>query len=323
MSKKFDFQINQYKILKPYHRSFGFKIFVFVGVMLILLLGANTWYNIHVQEEQLVEEVLMWANNVAQTVKYSTKIHMLENKKERVQETINYIVENTEGIERIRILDKKGKIRKTTVAGERGQVIDKPSHCSMCHTSGVPLIPPNKDKHTQIILRGKNNHRMASLTHTIYNEESCSTRCHKIHPPSQKVLGVFEVTMSLKDVDEKTAANKRRLIIISILSFLFILGNLGIMLFYFLIRPVNALLNGVRNLSHGNFEAKIPVYSTDELGRLSLSFNNMVKKLSKEMGYRKLLLYDNAMPEEKEDETKTKNNIKANNNGVGSSFEEI
>jgi len=323
MFKKFNSYREQYKILKPYYRSFGFKFFIFIGIMLLFLLGANIWYNSYVQEQQLIDEVLMWANNVAQTVKYSTKIHMLENKKEKVQETINYIVENTEGIELIRILDKKGKIRKTTVAGERGRIIDKRSHCSLCHASGVPLSTPKKDRHTHIIRPDKGNYRMASLTHTIYNEESCSNRCHNIHPSSQKVLGVFEVTMSLKDVDEKIAENKRRLIIISILSFLFILLNLGIMLFYFLIRPINALLNGVRNLSHGNFEAKIPVYSRDELGRLSKSFNNMVKKLSKEMGYRKLLLYDNAMPEQKEDETKTKNNIKINNNGVGSSFEEI
>ena len=327
MLKKFNIHRQQYKILKPYHRSFGFKIFVFIGFMLIFLFGANTWYNIHVQEEQLVEEVLMWANNVAQTVKYSTRIHMLENERERVQETINYIVANTEGIERIRILDKRGKIRKTTVQGERGRMIDKrDGQCALCHTNGVPLRTPDRDKHTRIIKPARGNYRMASLTHTIYNEESCSALCHQNHPEYQKVLGVFEVSMSLKDVDEKIAGNKRRLIHISIASFLFILTNLGIMLFYFLSRPVNALLNGVRSLSLGNFEAKIPVYSQDELGRLSQSFNNMVKKLSKEMGYRKLLLYDNATPEEQEDETKIKSNTGANSDGqntLGSSFEEI
>ena len=115
---------------------------------------------------------------------------------------------------------EKGKIRKTTVAGERGQIIDKRNHCSLCHTSGVPLNNPIKDKHTNILQPEKSNYRMASLTHTIYNEESCATRCHNIHPASRKVLGVFEVTMSLKDVDQKIARNKRRLILISIASFM-------------------------------------------------------------------------------------------------------
>ncbi len=329
MLKKLDLYKQQYKILYPFFRSFGFKLFIFIASMLFILVGVNTWYNIRTQERQLVEEVLMWTDNIAQTVKYSTRIHMLENNKEKVQETINYIAQNTEQIEQIRLFDKEGKIRKTTIQGERGEMVaNQADHCSLCHIEGKFSDPTERNRHTRIMQSRSGDHRVVSLTYAIDNEESCSIKCHQYHPETKKVLGVFEVTMSLQNVDEKIADYRRRLILISVISFIVIIINLGLMLFYFLIRPLNALLNGIHSLSVGDFKAEIPVYSNDEFGLISQSFNNMVEKLRKEVGYRKLLLYDSALPDQQKGEKTVQENegIKHNGQGhdsLGTSFEEI
>ena len=125
MLKKFELYKQQYKILKPYYYSFGFKLLVFIGVAMILLMTINTWYTIHFQEQQLKDEILIAMDNIAQTIKYSMRTNMLENKKEKVQNTINYITEQNKEIERIRIFDKKGKIKSTTLLEESGRTIDK------------------------------------------------------------------------------------------------------------------------------------------------------------------------------------------------------
>ncbi|MGA1868393.1 MAG: ATP-binding protein [bacterium] len=330
MWKKFNGYQQFLKHARLYFKSFGFKILVFIGFMLIFLIGVNTWYNIFVQEEQLIEEVLRWADNIAQTVKYSTRIHMLENRKEKVQETIHYIVEKTEGIEGIRLYDKKGTIRKTTIQAERGQIVERSAdQCLICHDRDTPYKECQFERHTRITQSESGDHRVVSLSHVIFNEDRCSVKCHQYHPADQKVLGVFEVIMSLKDLDEKIARNRGRLILISILFFTFIMGSLGFMFFHLFIRPVNMLLQGIQRLSLGDFKAEVPVFSDDEFGRISQSFNKMVEKLKKETAYHNLLLYDSTLSENPEDDPalRTKKEFGHNgnngNNGSKSSFEEI
>lgn len=281
--------------MKPYFQSFGFKLFVFIGVALTLLVLNATYYNIKVQEQQLIDEVLTGADNIAQTVKYVTRTYMLENRKEKVQETIVYIAEKTEGIERLRLFDKKGKIRKSTLPEERGKVFGKNAEqCAMCHSEGKPLEALERRRRIRITPSEDGGHRAVSLTYAIYNEKSCYAQCHDAHPKSRKVLGVFDITMSLRDVDKKIAGNRRYLIRFNVAAFLLIMTPLGAMLFFFLIRPMNALLRGIKDVSHGNFKTEIPVYTNDEFGRLSKSFNVMLKKLRREIEYGNLLMYDSA-----------------------------
>jgi len=60
---------------------------------------------------------------------------------------------------------------------------------------------------------------------------------------------------------------------------------------------MTALLGGVRDVSAGNYNTRVPVYASDEFGRLSRSFNRMAEKLRKESGYRSFLTYDTVAPE--------------------------
>lgn len=322
--------------MKSFFSSFGFKIFLFVGLMLVLLLGLNTWYNLHLHEQEFMQEVRLWAEQVAESVQYATRIHLEEKGKKRVQATLIDLAQRVEGIESIRIFDINGQIRSSTIPEERGQNLEKKSsHCLICHPRTGSTLPVPHNGQIQVRQDKNSDHRILRLTNIIYNEESCFLKCHQAHPRGQKVLGIFEITMSLQSVEAKIKRNKRYLIQFSILSFFFIMTNLGILLFYFLIRPVNALLKGVKNLSIGRFNVEIPVYSQDEFGRLSHSLNNMIGKLSKEVAYRHFLLYDNISPEDKDEvnETEKDDNPFLDNDKsdldnlgqdeVGSSFEDI
>ena len=293
-------------ILKTFYHSFGFKLFLYIGVALIILMGFDTWYTIHMQEQHLNEDILMAMNNITRTVQYATRIQMLENKKEDVQDTITHISKNTKGIERIRIFNKKGEITHSTVSEEKGRFRDKTARqCSVCHAGGDPFKKLDEERHTSIIPSETGEYRVVSLTYPIYNEPDCYTRCHESHPRTKTLLGIFEVTMSLKDVDEMIAQNRRHFILISTISFILIMAGLGLILFYSLVRPMNTLLTGIKNISQGIFTSDIPVYRKDEFARLAQSLNKMLEKLRKEVAYRNLLLYDDHLPEKMEEEEDT------------------
>ena len=49
-----------------------------------------------------------------------------------------------------------------------------------------------------------------------------------------------------------------------------------------IMRPLNELQTAVENMSHGNYETRVPVNSSDEIGRLSSTFNEMAEAIQRE-----------------------------------------
>ncbi|MFH1499888.1 MAG: ATP-binding protein [Verrucomicrobiota bacterium] len=285
-----------------------------------------TWYNLKVQERQLIDEVIISADNIAQTVNYATKAFMLEGRKEKVQESLLHIAEKTEGIERLRLFNKKGAIKKSTNLEERGTVFAKSAEpCANCHAGDQPSEILDRNRRVRNIMSEDGTHRAIGLTHAIYNEKSCAQSCHAVHPARQKVLGVLDITMSLANVDKKIAENRRHLIQFGGAAFLLIMTPLGVVLFWFLIRPVNALVQGIEAVSRGNIKAEIPVYTQEEFGRLAKSFNTMLVKLRREIEYGNLMMYDPVAIESKSAALPAKGPKpeQKKQDALGSTFEEI
>lgn len=88
-------------------------------------------------------------------------------------------------------------------------------------------------------------------------------------------LGVLSFLYSLEDVD--TLINK------SVILFI-IVGILGLFILYFIsfylskliLKPVQSLVNTSKEISKGNYDRQIDYVSSDEIGELTLSFNQMV-----------------------------------------------
>ncbi len=64
------------------------------------------------------------------------------------------------------------------------------------------------------------------------------------------------------------------------------IGLLGLLLFFVfrrqVLRPLHALAAGARRVSAGDFERPVACYSTDELGRLTAAFNQMMEQINQE-----------------------------------------
>ncbi|MFH1437195.1 MAG: ATP-binding protein [Pseudomonadota bacterium] len=282
-----------YKILKPFYRSLGFRLFVFIGVSLILLLGIGNWYASRLQEQQLDREVLVEMDNMADMVRLITKIHMLEKDKPDIQATIDDIVRNNRDVGAIRIFDKEGITKRTTVAGEEGKKLERGSdRCAVCHAGADAPQNAKDERLVRVAPSETGAGREARFYYAALNEEGCGGRCHESHSDGRRVLGVFEITMPLKEADDRIAAKRRHLAMFSAAFFLLIMAILTATLFHYYIRPINALLNGIRSISRDDFDREIPVYRKDEFGWLARSLNNMVKNLDRQIAYHELLMYD-------------------------------
>ncbi|MBU1099474.1 MAG: HAMP domain-containing protein [Bacteroidetes bacterium] len=117
------------------------------------------------------------------------------------------------------------------------------------------------------------------IINPIYNEETCSTAACHAHPSEKKVLGVLDVIICLKEVDQQLSENTLELLSSVIVAILGISFIIGFFVRRWVDKPVRSLVEATNNVAIGNLSFKIEEEGKDELSVLKKSFNNMTKKL--------------------------------------------
>lgn len=104
-----------------------------------LLFGLYGYWNLHTWRKSQQEIIFQSADRISDTIRRSIRYSMLRNQREDVFHIINTIGREN-GISRIRIFNKEGKISFSTDAKEVGQYVDKKAEaCYACHAQAQPL----------------------------------------------------------------------------------------------------------------------------------------------------------------------------------------
>ncbi len=249
----------------------GLVTAVAIGLTAVLILRAH--------RAELVSELTRAADQLTETIKSSTRYDMLENRRESLRRQIETIGRQ-EGIHRVRLFNKEGRIMFSSDADEIGRSLDKGAEaCYACHAVGQPLerLPIAARGR---IFRGPDGDRILGIVNPIQNETACSTAACHAHPPGAAVLGVLDVTMSLSDVDREIAASQgwmAGLAALAIAASSLILWWLNRRL---VVVPAQALLLATRRVAEGDLTTTIPVGARHELGEVARAFNEMTRKLA-------------------------------------------
>lgn len=263
------------------------KVVLAVGVVNVLVVLAFSYLSIRTQREELIGEVVRGARLFSDTVKSSTYRDMLEDRREDaylIMETIG----RQEGIEKVRIFNKEGKITFSTNKAEIGSMVDTQAEaCTACH--GPHLARPTVALRTQARARifeerdGK-PHRILGMITPIYNEQSCYTSSCHVHPAGQRVLGVVDIAISLADIDREIAGIQNRTAMLAAGAILVISVLVWLLVRHFVGRPVQELVKGTQWIAAGDLEHTIPVERSDEMGSLAEAFNRMTRSLNQAHG---------------------------------------
>ena len=243
------------------------------SVLLVLLLGAYASYAIWHHEYHLMTQVRESADRISEFIKSSTHYSMLLNRKEDVYRAMQTIGTQA-GVEGLRIYNKRGVITFSTNADEEGQSADlKAEACVACHSADEPLSSLPTSNRIRIY-EGANG-RLLGLINPIRNEPSCAApECHE--PPDQKtILGVLDVRMSLARIDAEMATERMLLVVYAILVVVCMIAIAWWFLRQTVLAPIDALMEGTREVSEGNLDHRVDVDSPTELGQLAGSFNDM------------------------------------------------
>ena len=192
----------------------GTRLMLGAGLVTSLVIGVMASLVMRAHTEQLVFELTQSANQVSETIKSSTHYDMLENRRDDLHRQIRNIGDlKQQGIQKVRLFNKEGRIMFSSTREEIGTSLDKAEEaCYMCHAEGRPLERLDIQKRSRIF-KAADGSRVLGIINPIPNEASCWTAdCHA-HSQQQKILGVLDVNLSMVQADRQIARSRELLLI--------------------------------------------------------------------------------------------------------------
>ncbi|HUL38254.1 MAG TPA: ATP-binding protein [Thermodesulfobacteriota bacterium] len=265
------------KIL-PAMQSLSFKLYFLLIILLMISFTGIMYFNVTSYTKHVNESVINSAIQASDLIKRSTRYSMLKNDRENLSNIIMTIGQET-GMEGIRIYNKPGKIAFSDAKDEVDTIVDKKvEQCYVCHEK-EPAQEHLTTKNRIRILTSSEGYRVLGLINPIENEPDCFTSdCHA-HSPKDKLLGLLDVKISLKSVDEEIYRTRKKMVLLSSIMILVT----ALLFAGFILRlvhiPIRKLAKGTREVANLNLDYAIDFVSKDEMGELARSFNQMTKQL--------------------------------------------
>ena len=259
--------------------SISYKLILAVACTGIITIGVFSYFNLNSHRSRLTAQIEDSAHQLSETVKSSTKYNMLLNQRESVHQIIDTIGKQ-EGIIKLRVFNKEGKIIYSSLKDEVGSMVDKKADaCYVCHAADKPIEKLTISNLTRIYRSDKHT-RYMGIINPIFNEPACwQGACHA-HTREQKILGVLDVVMSLKNVDESIYTNKLEMIMFAVTAIITNSMIIWLLISRLVGSPVRKLVRATHAVSNGDLSYKIELNKKHELGYLAKSFNAMTRKLS-------------------------------------------
>ena len=255
------------------------KLIVGVAGVAVVIIGIFAWVILDSQQRLLLADLERAANQLSATIKSSTRDDMMLNRPEDVHRIISTIGAQ-EGIGKVRIFNKEGRIILSTDESEKGRMVNKKTEaCYMCHAADQPLERLAVSQRVRIFGNGKGP-KTFGIIDPIYNEPGCwQSSCHA-HPQTQKVLGVLDITMSMADVERAEREARARLVTFALIA----IAATSLMIYWLVgrivLQPVRKLAAVTRKVADGDLSQKVEVGTRDEIGKLGESFNEMMQNLA-------------------------------------------
>jgi two-component system NtrC family sensor kinase len=156
----------------------------------------------------------------------------------------------------------------------------KAEACVACHSEKDGMHIKESSEMTRTFRKSDGTNVFGKIT-PIRNEPSCyNAECHA-HPPTQTILGVLDVMMSLSEFDASLLRLQNAQYMSNLLLALIVTLCAGVFLWFGVRRPVKKLTVGTSEIMKGNLDYRINVRTNDEIGVLANSFNNMSEELKR------------------------------------------
>ena len=254
------------------------KLTIHTSVILLVFMVLFAYININTLRALLLEAAISDADKLSETIIKTTHYEMLEDNRNRVYEMMQE-VGTLQGIEHIRMINKSGYITFSTEKQEITRYLDKKeAGCNMCHLSSEPIVQASTMNRSRVFF-DKAGKQVVGMAKAIYNKPSCyNASCH-FHPAKQRILGVLDIIVSLDEMRTLIGSYRNKVIMLTVFLLLTVCIAITLFTHRLVNRPIKQLLMQTKRIAEGNLNTLIRPASKDEMGELSLAFNNMTQSL--------------------------------------------
>lgn len=225
----------------------------------------------------MLNDAIRHETNLAGTIVRSTRFAMLKDDRETLRNIIDNVGQQ-EGVEQVRIFNKKGVIAFSAHHVEVDTIVDKKEPgCIACHAGPVAETRMGRMEQARRFIneRGRN---VIAITAPIYNEPECfNAACH-VHTAGQKVLGILDIGLSEEPLQQTLATLRNRMIVFSLMVLVLTVGGVSALLRRNVIMPIRELWEYAARVERGEFD-QLPPACRDELGDLARSLQKMAHRL--------------------------------------------
>lgn len=260
-------------------RRLAQKLVLSITLIVGIIAAISGLINVKTEERQLLNAMVVGADQLSKSITSATWHAMLANHRENAYEVMQTIALK-QGIDRIRIFNRAGRIMYSTKPEERNALVDKRAEtCAVCHSSLLPRVLVDASSRVRISRTADGRRNLAMVT-PIYNEPACSQAACHAHPSDMKVLGVLDLSLNLDSVDREVGALQFRVFLVTAIEILLISVFIVLFTRRFLSAPIRKLVEGTHSVSAMQLDTPIEISgSSEELDELARSFNAMQDRL--------------------------------------------
>jgi class 3 adenylate cyclase len=268
-------------------QSLAFKVAASIVGILIVGFGTLLVLNIRQETEALVVKNRETARLLAASVVETIEVGMLRVRPDIVRRLIQQLKTELKDVRRIGVYRRNGVEAfadlETLQEVNRRVHLDPELVRSISAMSRVPG-PPNTSnlfsRAVETVLAQQTYETIdGARVLTLFEPLRNLKECQNCHGADHEVRGVLQISLGLENLDAELRKARNRQIAIALLTIAAVTLTLLLIMGRLVLRPVARVAATALQIGAGDFEARVPVGSQDEIGRLGTVINDMTARL--------------------------------------------
>ena len=252
-------------------RSLRAKVTISVVLPLILILGTFMVVEYQTQQNSILDNLALLASQTGQTIQSSLEIAMLNHNQEELQHILDSIGKS-QILRIVYLLDTSGKVVFAPEGQGVGTQLDnRDSTCQPCHH-----LPPAQ-RPSSIVVSLSAGERVFRTMNPIVN----MPQCQGCHDPKQHLNGVLLTDISMAPLEASLTKGLWQHFLWWIAAIIVSVIVANLVLDRFVLHRLQGITAAIRDLGLGQQSSPLPETHNDEVGQVSLAFNEMARQIEK------------------------------------------
>lgn len=248
---------------QPFLHSLKTRFIAALILLVGVVLGLSTWWNLSLHTRHMIQAAEDKVRAVADAIDGGIQVAMREGHTTEVQRILEVMARDPD-IEHIVILDDRGKVRQASKPALVGRTVDRDRLSRYLAQSDSAVTG-----------RYENGHLIQSVVKKIRNRAECRT----CHGTKTEWLGTLQLDMSFGQTQRDIATMERVALWTVLFTGLALAAGGGFLMTRLVDRRVTRLTQAMARVEAGDLAVPAIPGGSDELGRLTESFNAMVDRL--------------------------------------------